>query len=145
VPHYISVEKIVEKPKYIPYAVEKIVEKPKYIPYQVEKIVEKPKYIPYPVEKIVEKKVHVDRPYPVHVSTASKKIKRPTSSQYFLLIVPCFQVKVPVDRPVPYPVEKIVEKIVHVDRPVPVKVEVRLGNFTNQTSLVRFPSPLNFS
>ena len=108
----VPVEKIVEKIVEVP--VEKIVEKRVEVP--VEKIVEK--IVEVPVEKIVEKRVEV----PVEKIVEKEVIKEvPVEVEKIVEVEK--RVEVPVEKIVEkevireVPVEKIVEKIVEVERP----------------------------
>lgn len=108
-----------------PYPVEKIVQVPVekivHVPKFVEKLVHIPK--PYPVEKVVEKVVHVPKPYPVK-EFIERKVNWPLShlsEQSNSLNLSRFA------QQVPYPVEKVVEKIVHVPVIKHIPVEIK-GN-----------------
>ncbi|CAH2236168.1 jg1399 [Pararge aegeria aegeria] len=138
---HIPVEKIVEKEVPVPYPVEKQVPYPvrhevkvpvpypveKRIPVPVEVHVPKPypvdriieKKIPYPVtvEKIVERKVHVKVPYPVK-TFVEKIIEKP------VVVTKYVDKPYPVEKRVPYPVEKIIERKVPYPVHVPVAVKV---------------------
>lgn len=116
-PYPVEVNKYIEKPVRVevPVHVDRIVEKPVPYPVPVEKIVEKPvdriveKHVQGPVqkvfiEKIVEKPIHHTHYQPYQV-TKTERVPVP------------YVVEKIVDRPVT--VEKIVEKIV--DRPVEVE------------------------
>ncbi|KAJ6649340.1 hypothetical protein Bhyg_04574 [Pseudolycoriella hygida] len=116
-PYPVEVKKYIEKPVRVevPVHVDRIVEKPVPYPVPVEKVVEKPveriveKTVQGPVqkifiEKIVEKPIHHTHYQPYQV-TKTERIPVP------------YVVEKIIDRPVP--VEKIVEKII--DRPVEVE------------------------
>ncbi|XP_050676066.1 uncharacterized protein LOC126972988 [Leptidea sinapis] len=135
VPHEVQVPVPYPVEKRVPVPVERIVEKPvtkiveKHIkvrvPHPVPIEVHVPK--PYPVERIVEKKV----PYPVHLERiVEKKVPYPVKT-YIEKIVekPVIVTKYvdkpyPVEKRIPYPVEKIVEK--RIPYPVEVPVEVKV-------------------
>ncbi len=116
-PYPVEVNKYIEKPVRVevPVHVDRIVEKPVPYPVTVEKIVEKP------VERIVEKTVQG----PVQKVFIEKIVEKPIHHTHYqpYQVTKTERVPVPyvvekiVDRPVP--VEKIVEKIV--DRPVEVE------------------------
>lgn len=116
-PYPVEVNKYIEKPVRVevPVHVDRIVEKPVPYPVTVEKIVEKP------VERIVEKTVQG----PVQKVIIEKIVEKPIHHTHYqpYQVTKTERVPVPyvvekiVDRPVP--VEKIVEKIV--DRPVEVE------------------------
>lgn len=113
----IVIEKEVPVTKYVDRIVEKEVKVPE--PYEVVKEVEKRVVVPIPVEKIVEKPYqvtkYVDKPYPVEVPRpypVEVKVPYPVEN------------KVYVDRPVPFPVEKIIEKQLIHQVPVPTPVAV---------------------
>lgn len=132
IPYPVQVEKIVEKQ--VPYPVEVKVPYKVEVPYPVEKIVEKqvryPVHInvPYPVEKIVEKIVdrpvevtkYVEKPYPVE-----KRVPYPVHVDRI------------VEKQVPYPVEVKVPYKVEVERPVPFTVE----KIVNRPYAVLYPVP----
>ncbi|XP_026743357.1 uncharacterized protein LOC113505050 [Trichoplusia ni] len=129
--------------KRVPYPVEKIVEKPvmitKYVdkPIHIEVPVPQPVPIavhvpqPYPVDRIVERKVpypvHVDRivekkvpyhvPYPVE-KIVEKIVEKP------VIVTKYIDKPYPVEKKVPYPVEKIVEKKIPYPVQVPFEVKV---------------------
>ncbi|XP_060807896.1 uncharacterized protein LOC106142113 [Amyelois transitella] len=123
----VPVEKIVEKP----VTVTQVVEKPVHIqvpvphpvpievrvpqPYPVDRIVEKKVPYPVPYDRIVEKKVNV--PYPVE-TVVEKIVEKP------VVVTKYVDKPYPVEKRVPYPVEKIVEK--KVPYPVEVPIEVRV-------------------
>ncbi|CAH0598807.1 unnamed protein product [Chrysodeixis includens] len=129
--------------KRVPYPVEKIVEKPvmitKYVdkpihievpvpqpvpvavhvpqPYPVDRIVERKVPYPVPVDRIVEKKVPYHVPYPVE-KIVEKIVEKP------VIVTKYIDKPYPVEKKVPYPVEKIVEKKVPYPVQVPFEVKV---------------------
>lgn len=123
----VPVEKIVEKP----VTVTKIVEKPVHIEIPVPHPVAVPVHVPQPVpvDRIVEKNV----PYPVLVDrVVEKKVPIPYSVEKVVerivqkpfLVTKYVDKPYPVERRVPYPVEKIVEKKVPYPVQIPVEVKV---------------------
>lgn len=125
VPVPVPYEKIVEKP----VTVTQVVEKPVHIqvpvpqpyavpqPYPVERIVERK--VPYavPIDRVVEKRV----PYQVNVPVdrvVEKIVEKP------VVVTKYVDKPYPVERRVPYPVEKIVEK--RVPYPVQIPYEVKI-------------------
>nr|ACY06930.1 putative cuticle protein CPH35 [Bombyx mori] len=125
--HRVPVEKIVEKP----VTVTKYVEKPVHIevprpvaipvhipqPYPVDRIVEKKVPYPVPVDRIVEKKIPVKVPYAVE-KYVEKIVEKP------VVLTKYVDKPYPVEKRVPYPVEKIVEKRVPYAVQVPYEVRV---------------------
>ncbi|XP_053620561.1 uncharacterized protein LOC128681044, partial [Plodia interpunctella] len=125
----VPVEKIVEKP----VTVTKVVEKPVPVqvpvphpvpvevrvphPYPVERIVEKKIPYPVPYDRVVEKKVPFNVPYPVE-TVVEKIVEKP------VVVTKYVDKPYPVEKRVPYPVEKIVEKKVPYPVEVPVEVHV---------------------
>ncbi|KAM7352572.1 uncharacterized protein ACRADG_005030 [Cochliomyia hominivorax] len=115
--HHNHIKEIIKKvPE--PYAVEKIVHVP------VEKIVEKIVHVPkpYAVEKIVkvpiEKLIHIPKPYPVE-KIVEKKVPYPVEKIVEKIVEK--KVPYPVEKIVHVPVEKIIEKIIHIPKPYPVE------------------------
>lgn len=116
-PYPVEVNKYIEKPVRIevPVPVDRIVEKPVPYPVPVEKIVEKP------VERIVEKTV----PGPVQKVIVEKIVEKPIHHTHYQP----YQVTKTERVPVPYVVEKIVDRPVTVEKIVekiverPVEVE----------------------
>ncbi|XP_068624352.1 uncharacterized protein [Battus philenor] len=139
----VHVEKIIHKEIPVPYPVEKKVlypvpyEKTVHVPYPVEtripvpveKIVEKP----VPVTQVVEKPVQVRVPVPVPVHIVKHYPVNRVVEKKIPVIFPVDRIvekKVPVN--VPYPVEKVIEKVVekpvvitkYVDKIYPVETKV---------------------
>ncbi|KAI5633825.1 hypothetical protein NE865_13461 [Phthorimaea operculella] len=126
VPTPVEVQVPVDRPYAVPYPVEKVVDRPvevtRYVdkPYPVEvprPIVEKRVPYPVPVDRIVEKKVPVQVPVPVE-KIVEKIVEKP------VVVTKYVDKPYPVEKRVPYPVEKIVEK--KVPYPVQVPYEVRV-------------------
>lgn len=124
---HVPVEKIVEKP----VTITKYVDRPVHIGVPVPHPVAVPVPQPYPVDRIVEKRV----PYPVSVDRiVEKKVEVPVQVPVDRIVEKIVEKPVvvtryvdkpyPVEKRVPYPVEKIVEK--RIPYPVQVPVEVKV-------------------
>lgn len=101
-PYPVEVNKYIEKPVAVPVHVDRIVEKPVPYPVTVEKIIEKP------VDRIVEKKVQG----PVQKVFIEKIVEKPIHHTHYQP----YQVTKTERIPVPYVVEKIVDRPVEVEK-----------------------------
>lgn len=111
----VTITKYIEKPVHIQVPVAVPVQVPQ--PYPVERIVEKKVPYPVPVDRFVEKKVTVQVPVPVE-KIVEKIVEKP------VVVTKYIDKPYPVEKRVPYPVEKIVEKKVPYPVQVPVEVKV---------------------
>ncbi|XP_063390219.1 uncharacterized protein LOC134675847 [Cydia fagiglandana] len=115
----VTVTKYVEKPVHIEVPVPQPVPVAVHVPqpYPVDRIVERKVPYPVPVDRIVEKKVPVQVPYAVE-KVVEKIVEKP------VVVTKYVDKPYPVEKRVPYPVEKIVEKKVPYPVEVPVHVKV---------------------
>ncbi|XP_049882066.1 uncharacterized protein LOC126378034 [Pectinophora gossypiella] len=115
----VTITRYIEKPVHIQVPVPHPVPVPVHVhhPVHVDRVVEKRVPYPVPVDRVVEKKVPVQVPYPVE-KIVEKIVEKP------VVVTKYVDKPYPVEKRVPYPVEKIVEKKVPYPVQVPVEVKV---------------------